>query len=173
MEEEYHEEQPDSEEETVQESYEEDQDTADAAGRRLAGEPVEEESYEDGQEGTDDDEEAFEDDDEAAGGSEETIEEPEEDEAEEPAEPDILDTVRDLVGSGSLVLGRETTLKQLRRGLLSDVVISANTPEEVRADIEHYARLEGAAVHTVASSNEELGVLCRKPFAVSVLGMKK
>jgi len=71
-----------------------------------------------------------------------------------------------------VVLGTERTLKRLKMKSLKKVYVSSNIPEEVLGDLEHYAKLYKIPIVKLKESNEELGVICRKPFSVSVLGLE-
>ena len=65
------------------------------------------------------------------------------------------------------------TIKGLRSGKISEVFLSSNCPESVREDISRYAEMADAKVSELSQSNEELGAICRKPFLISVISLKK
>lgn len=81
--------------------------------------------------------------------------------------------IRDVLVSGKLIIGTEKTEKDLKRGLLSKVFISSNCPEKVRADFSHYASLANVELIDLSIPNEELGIVCKKPFSVSIVGLMK
>lgn len=72
-----------------------------------------------------------------------------------------------------LVVGTNQVLKQLRLGKLQAVFISSNCPESVKREIANYCKLSGCNVEQLKVPNDELGVLCKKQFSVSVLGLMK
>ncbi len=72
-----------------------------------------------------------------------------------------------------LIIGTGLTIKNLRLAKLSKVYISSNTPKDVKDDIAHYSKLNETVVVQLKQDNEEVGVLCKKPFLISVLGVKK
>ena len=78
--------------------------------------------------------------------------------------------LKEAIEQKKLIIGKERTLKLLRKGQLSRVILSKNCSKEVKEDIQHYANLFNISVTLSTQSNEELGVLCKKPFAISVLG---
>jgi ribosomal protein L30E len=45
-------------------------------------------------------------------------------------------------------------------------------PEKIRKEIEHNAKIAGIKVEIFDKSSKELGVLCGKPYPVSVLVIK-
>ena len=78
--------------------------------------------------------------------------------------------IKKLLKDKNLVIGTERTIKNLKSGKISKIFISSNCPSIVKADIEYYSKLTNAAVVKLKYPNEELGVICKKPFSISVLG---
>jgi len=72
-----------------------------------------------------------------------------------------------------LVIGTDRTLKLLKLGRLSKVFLAVNCAAPVKADVERYSKMSGAEVQSISLPNEELGVICTKPFSISVLGILK
>lgn len=79
--------------------------------------------------------------------------------------------IRKLVGTDKLVIGSDRTLTLLRAGALKTVVMAANCPAQVR---DEALRLAGTtvAVERLEQDNEELGIMCKKPFRIAMLGIK-
>ena len=75
--------------------------------------------------------------------------------------------------SGKLVLGTERMQKELRQGTLSKVFLTTNVSDGLRVDILRYCELGNCAAEQLGISNKELGVICKKPFSVSVAGLLK
>ena len=71
-----------------------------------------------------------------------------------------------------LVVGTDRVLKGLRDGSLKKVFISNNCKDSVKEDIKHYAGLQEIPVVYLKEPNDELGTICKKPFSISVLGLK-
>jgi large subunit ribosomal protein L30e len=82
---------------------------------------------------------------------------------------DLKESIKENKG---LVLGTERTLKKLKMKSLKKVYVSSNVPEEVLEDVEHYTKLYKIPLVKLKESNEELGVICKKPFSVSILGLE-
>lgn len=89
------------------------------------------------------------------------------------AKEDITNEIKKNLEGKKLVIGTETTIKSMRRGKLSKVYLTSNAPDSVKEDINRYAKLAGVMVVDLDLSNEELGVVCKKPFAISVIGLSK
>ena len=72
-----------------------------------------------------------------------------------------------------LVIGSRRTLKYLKLGKLQKVFIAKNAPEDIKSDIEYYAKLSNVEVVSLPLDNEELGAALKKPFKVAVLSVLK
>ena len=84
-----------------------------------------------------------------------------------------LAEIRKQLDTENIILGKDRTMKLLRGGELSKVFLSSNTEAKAREEIEKYAGLNDVRVETLDLNNEELGILCKKPFFVSVLSFRK
>lgn len=87
-------------------------------------------------------------------------------------EMDISSELKKAIKENNAVIGTERTVKALKTGKLVKVYLSSNCPARVKADIETYSRMTNAAVETLSVPNDELGVICKKPYSISVLGLK-
>jgi ribosomal protein L30E len=82
-----------------------------------------------------------------------------------------LKLLRDRVKEGKAIVGTERVVKALKTGNLSKVFLVSNTSEDTKETIEHYANLANVSVMVLGLDNEELGVLCKKNFFISVVGI--
>ena len=81
--------------------------------------------------------------------------------------------IKKMIKSGSLIIGTERSLKSLKLGKVEKVLMSSNCPSGVEKSINYYAGLSGAEVQKLEYPNDELSVICRKPFSISVLALVK
>ena len=81
--------------------------------------------------------------------------------------------LKKLLGTDKLIIGTERTIKLLKTGKLAKVFVSYNVAKQVKEDIEYYSGLSKTEIVETGKSNEELGVICKKPFTISVLGVAK
>ena len=81
--------------------------------------------------------------------------------------------LKKLFKSKSLIIGTERTIKSLKKGGIDKVFLSSNCPENVEKDMNYYASLSKAEVVKLHYPNDELGVICKKPFSISVLSLLK
>lgn len=84
-----------------------------------------------------------------------------------------MEDFKKLLKQKTVFIGAEETIKHLKKGELSKVFVTSNCAPEVLDDINHYAGLGQVEVVSLEVPNDELGILCKKPFAISVLGVKK
>ena len=81
--------------------------------------------------------------------------------------------IKKMLKSGSIVIGTERTMKSLRLGKVQKVLVSSNCPIRVEKDLNYYAALSGAELHKLEYPNDELSIICKKPFSISVLALLK
>ena len=81
--------------------------------------------------------------------------------------------IKKIVKSGNILLGTQRTVKGLRLGKVEKVLVSSNCPARVEKDLNYYAGLSGAEMHKLEYPNDELGIICKKPFSISVLAVVK
>jgi large subunit ribosomal protein L30e len=85
----------------------------------------------------------------------------------------VLAEIKKLLGNEKLVLGTEETLKNLKQGKVAKVYLASNASEDLKRDIEKYVKLSGAELEQLSQNNKDLGTVCKKPFAISVLSLLK
>ncbi|MAG47516.1 50S ribosomal protein L30 [archaeon] len=72
---------------------------------------------------------------------------------------------------GKVTIGTSRTLKFLKLGKLKKVYTAVNCPSEIKDDIKHYSNLNEIPLVELKENNEEVGILCKKTFFISVLGI--
>ncbi len=75
--------------------------------------------------------------------------------------------------SGRALFGIKETLKALNEGKIEKVFLAKNTPQDLQEDLEHYCKVAGVEIIMLEQDNEEIGVLVKKNFFVSVIGLAK
>lgn len=81
--------------------------------------------------------------------------------------------IKKMLKAGNVVIGTERTIKNLKLGRIQKVLVSSNCPAGAENDINYYAELSGAELHKLDYPNDELSVICKKPFSISVLAFLK
>ena len=81
--------------------------------------------------------------------------------------------IKKIIKAGNVLLGTQKAVKSLRLGKVEKIMVSSNCPARVEKDINYYAGLTGTEFHKLDFPNDELGVICKKPFSISVLAIVK
>ena len=81
--------------------------------------------------------------------------------------------IKKMLKAGNVIIGTEKSMKSLKLGKVDKILVSSNCPESVEKSINYYANLSKAEVHKLDFPNDELSVICRKPFSISVLALLK
>jgi large subunit ribosomal protein L30e len=82
-----------------------------------------------------------------------------------------IEDIKRHLKEGKVLIGSEEVLKGLRKGVLSRIIMASNCNPGTADDIRHYSKIAGAEVTEASIPNDELGVVCKKPYAISVLGI--
>ena len=81
--------------------------------------------------------------------------------------------IKKMIKAGNVIIGTEMVMKGLKLGKLEKIMVSSNCPERVEKNINYYAGLTGTEVQKLDYPNDELGIICKKPFSISVLALSK
>lgn len=76
-----------------------------------------------------------------------------------------------LENSKKLIYGTERNLKLLKNERLKKIYLASNCREEIRRDISIYGK--NVEVVNLNTTNNETGVVCKKPFSISIIGLTK
>ncbi|HIH61802.1 MAG TPA: 50S ribosomal protein L30e [Methanobacteriales archaeon] len=82
---------------------------------------------------------------------------------------DIDRGIRVAVDTGNVILGSKKSIQNLKLGKGKIVIIAENAPEDIKDDVEYYAKLSNIPVYVYKGSSVELGSVCGKPFTVTTL----
>ena len=86
-------------------------------------------------------------------------------------EKSATDEIKNNLKTDKLVIGTDKTVKLLKLGKLAKVFVAENTAELVENDLDYYSKINNVELSKLNIDNEELGVLCKKPFSISVIGL--
>jgi large subunit ribosomal protein L30e len=81
--------------------------------------------------------------------------------------------IRKLIEEKKVTIGTDETMRALRAGTVKTLVIATNTDAQIREGVERAASVSGVSIDDLAISNDQLGTMCKKPFAISILGIAK
>jgi large subunit ribosomal protein L30e len=80
-----------------------------------------------------------------------------------------MDELRNALKEATVTFGTEGTLKKLRNGKAKKVFISSNCPESTKKRIEYYTKIGKIELVKLDIPGDEIGMVCKKPFSISVL----
>lgn len=81
--------------------------------------------------------------------------------------------IRKVVEEGKAIIGAEKTLKEIRNGKISKVFLTSNCSEEIANEIKSLKEIGKFEIEELKETNEELAAMCKKPFKISILSIKK
>ncbi|MGB9748879.1 MAG: ribosomal L7Ae/L30e/S12e/Gadd45 family protein [Candidatus Woesearchaeota archaeon] len=84
-----------------------------------------------------------------------------------------INEIKAYVGKKELVIGYKNVLKNLKFNKLKKVFLASNAPEDSVRDFEYYSKITNVPLEKLNLNNEELGVVCKKQFLVSTVGILK
>lgn len=73
----------------------------------------------------------------------------------------------------NVIIGTEITLKNLKQGKIARIYLSSNCQSATKDEISHLAEINKTKIIELGINDEELGVICKKPFSISVLSVSK
>ncbi|HLC56189.1 MAG TPA: ribosomal L7Ae/L30e/S12e/Gadd45 family protein [Candidatus Nanoarchaeia archaeon] len=79
-----------------------------------------------------------------------------------------IENLKKALKEEKLIYGKDETLKKIKSGKVSEVFLSSNCPKELKEDILHYSKIANIKVDQLDVPNDELGIICKKPFSISV-----
>ena len=77
------------------------------------------------------------------------------------------------ISDKKLVLGTKQVIKNAKLGKLEKIFVTSNCPENVKNDVNYYSEISGCKIEKLNIPNDELGVICKKQFSVSLAGLLK
>lgn len=84
-----------------------------------------------------------------------------------------ISEIRKLLKEKKIIIGTGRTLKDLKLGKTSKIYLSTNCSEETLDTIKHYSKISKTSITKLKYPNDELGILCKKPYSISVLSVPK
>ena len=86
---------------------------------------------------------------------------------------DVDKAISAAVKTGKVSLGAGSALQNAQTGKAKLIILAANCPEDVRADIEYYSKLSKVPMLVYKGTSLDLAAVCGKPFSVSALSIRE
>lgn len=80
--------------------------------------------------------------------------------------------IKKMLKSEQVIIGTERTIKELRTGKIKKILVASNCRQNDEKILRHYAGIGKAELIKLSYPNDELGIICKKPFSISVLALK-
>lgn len=77
------------------------------------------------------------------------------------------------IKENKVVFGATNTLKLLKHNEIEEIYLTSNCPEHTIEKIESAAKITNTPVNKLTENSEELAVLIKKPFSMSVASIRK
>lgn len=84
----------------------------------------------------------------------------------------LQDTIQAAVKTDKVIVGFRKSIKFIKINSPKLIVVANNTPEKMRKEIEHNAKISGIKIEIFPGSSKEFGIFCGKPYPVSTLVIK-
>ncbi len=84
-----------------------------------------------------------------------------------------ISEIKVAIKNNKIVIGRQLVIHSLQNNSIVKVFISNNAPKTVKDTVGYYASLNGVPVEVFEGNSYDIGVICKKPFMVSSLAVKK
>lgn len=82
-----------------------------------------------------------------------------------------VDEIIKALDAKKIALGSKVAVKKLREKKVKKIFLSANIASQMKEDIEYYASLVGVSVEQLTMTNEELSIVCKKPFLINIISI--
>jgi large subunit ribosomal protein L30e len=84
----------------------------------------------------------------------------------------MTDDIRNAIKENSILIGSKQTMKGLKQKSIKSVVVASNCPEGMKKDLERLSAESSIRLEVFDGTAKQLGVLCGKPFSISVMAIK-
>lgn len=88
-------------------------------------------------------------------------------------EDPLVAELKKFTAAKRVIIGTDRTRKQLKQGLLSKVYVSMNCPIPLRESVQKSCGIAQVEFVLLPHASTELGMACKKPFPISILGITK
>ena len=85
----------------------------------------------------------------------------------------ILSDIKKDLKTRKIIIGTEVVMKNLKLNKLEKIYVASNCNESSKKELEYYSKLLKIPVIKLKQPNDELGVICKKQYSISMLGVLK
>ena len=84
-----------------------------------------------------------------------------------------VEEIKKILKTEKYIIGTDRTIKAIKLGKIKKVLLASNCKEETRKDIKYYSSIGKFDIIESNLANDELGVVCKKSFPISIIGILK
>ncbi|MFH1456133.1 MAG: ribosomal L7Ae/L30e/S12e/Gadd45 family protein [archaeon] len=81
----------------------------------------------------------------------------------------MTDELKTALKEKNIIFGLKQTLKNMKKGDVKTVLLASNCSQEAKKEIEYLAKLKSVKVVKLELASDEVGMICKKQYIVSVL----
>lgn len=86
---------------------------------------------------------------------------------------DIDKAIASAVKTGKVSFGANAALMNAKTGKAKMIILAANCPQQIKADVEYYAKISKVPVLTYKGVSMDLSNVCGKMFIVSAISVRE
>jgi len=86
---------------------------------------------------------------------------------------DLSKSIALAVKTGKVLFGAKNTQKNVKTGKVRLIVAASNCPQKFHKDTKYYCKLSRIPLIVYDGTSKDLGIVCGKPYAVSVLAVRE
>ena len=85
---------------------------------------------------------------------------------------EVIEELRKRLKTDTPIIGTNKVLSGLRKNEIKDIYYASSVSKETLGDLQHYQQIADVTLHAVPLPAVEVGILCKKPFGITVLGFQ-
>ncbi len=82
-------------------------------------------------------------------------------------------SLKDELKKGNVAVGTKSVMKNIRNGKIIKVYTASNCPAQRMKDLESFSKASKFEIIPLKVPNDELGIVCKKQYSISMLGVLK
>lgn len=86
---------------------------------------------------------------------------------------ELIKKIKAALKEKKAVLGYKEVLREIKVKTPEMVIYANNLPKNMFDEIEHNAKIGDIKIYKFPKDSTELGLICKKPFPVSILAIKR
>jgi large subunit ribosomal protein L30e len=80
--------------------------------------------------------------------------------------------IKSAIKSGKVYFGSKQSINAVKTGKAIAIIQAFNVSKKIKEEIQYYSNLSKIPIYTYPESAQDLGLLCGKPFMVSIMTIR-